>query len=106
MEKSFGQILVKIFYLCVFLHVGAAFGFHSIAQQAGSQLSEHLPKIVPRLYRYRFDPTPKIQNSMSSIWHALVPETQKTVSKFINKIIMKLTCLHINIIILGGKISI
>lgn len=58
---------------------GAAFGFHSIAQQAGTQLSEHLPKIVPRLYRYRFDPTPKIQNSMSSIWHALVPETQKTV---------------------------
>lgn len=59
---------------------GAAFGFHSIAQQAGTQLSEHLPKIVPRLYRYRFDPTPKIQNSMSSIWHALVPETQKTVT--------------------------
>ncbi|PNF26280.1 hypothetical protein B7P43_G02686 [Cryptotermes secundus] len=59
---------------------GAAFGFSTIASSAGEQLSQHLPKIIPRLYRYQFDPTPKIQNSMTSIWHALVPETQKTVS--------------------------
>nr|CAD7265678.1 unnamed protein product [Timema shepardi] len=58
---------------------GAAFGFSTIASKAGQQLTEHLPKIIPRLYRYRFDPTPRIQNSMASIWHALVPETQKTV---------------------------
>ncbi|GBP15166.1 Proteasome adapter and scaffold protein ECM29 [Eumeta japonica] len=66
---------------------GAAFGFHSIALQAGAQLAEHLPKIVPRLYRYRFDPTPRIQNSMASIWHALVPETQKTVQKYHKEIL-------------------
>jgi hypothetical protein len=59
---------------------GAAFGFSTIALSAGAQLSQHLPTIIPRLYRYQFDPTPKIQNSMTSIWHALVPETQKTVS--------------------------
>ncbi|KAI5643789.1 hypothetical protein NE865_04185 [Phthorimaea operculella] len=66
---------------------GAAFGFHSIALQAGAQLSEHLPKIVPRLYRYRFDPTPRIQNSMTSIWHAIVPNTQHTVHKYHKEIL-------------------
>ncbi|KAG6456419.1 hypothetical protein O3G_MSEX009728 [Manduca sexta] len=66
---------------------GAAFGFHSIALQAGAQLSEHLPKIVPRLYRYRFDPTPRIQNSMASIWQAIVPNTQATVQKYHKEIL-------------------
>nr|XP_049703179.1 proteasome adapter and scaffold protein ECM29 [Helicoverpa armigera] len=66
---------------------GAAFGFHSIALQAGAQLSEHLPKIVPRLYRYRFDPTPRIQNSMQSIWHAIVPNTTATVHKYHKEIL-------------------
>lgn len=66
---------------------GAAFGFHSIALQAGAQLSDHLPKIVPRLYRYRFDPTPRIQNSMQSIWHAIVPNTQATVHKYHKEIL-------------------
>ncbi|XP_052738355.1 proteasome-associated protein ECM29 homolog [Bicyclus anynana] len=66
---------------------GAAFGFHSIALQAGAQLSEHLPRIVPRLYRYRFDPTPRIQNSMASIWHAIVPNTQQTVHKYHKEIL-------------------
>ncbi|XP_037874946.1 proteasome adapter and scaffold protein ECM29 isoform X1 [Bombyx mori] len=66
---------------------GAAFGFHSIASQAGAQLSEHLPRIVPRLYRYRFDPTPRIQTSMTSIWHAIVPNTQATVQKYHKEIL-------------------
>ncbi|CAH4007387.1 unnamed protein product [Pieris brassicae] len=70
---------------------GAAFGFHSIALQAGAQLSEHLPKIVPRLYRYRFDPTPRIQNSMASIWQAIVPNTQATVQKYHKEILADLT---------------
>ena len=42
---------------------GAAFGFSSIAARAGEQLEAHLPKIVPKLYRYQFDPTPNIQVS-------------------------------------------
>ncbi|CAH0727922.1 unnamed protein product, partial [Brenthis ino] len=66
---------------------GAAFGFQSIALQAGAQLGAHLPRIVPRLYRYRFDPTPRIQNSMASIWHAIVPNTQQTVHKYHKEIL-------------------
>ena len=47
---------------------GAAFGFSSIAARAGEQLEAHLPKIVPKLYRYQFDPTPNIQvNSLQYI---------------------------------------
>lgn len=61
---------------------GAAFGFSTIAAAAGQQLSTHLPKIIPRLYRYQFDPTPKIQMAMSSIWQVLVPETTKVVQQY------------------------
>ncbi|CAG2221633.1 ECM29 [Mytilus edulis] len=35
---------------------GAAFGFSTIASQAGEQLRPYLAQIVPRLYRYQFDP--------------------------------------------------
>ncbi|CAH2107601.1 unnamed protein product [Euphydryas editha] len=66
---------------------GAAFGFQSIAQQAGAALGAHAGRIVPRLYRYRFDPTPRIQASMASIWHALVPDTPRTVQKYHNEIL-------------------
>ncbi|KAJ9587578.1 hypothetical protein L9F63_018960, partial [Diploptera punctata] len=66
---------------------GAAFGFSTIATLAGEQLSPHLPKIVPRLYRYQFDPTPKIQISMTRIWHALVPESKKTVDLYHKEIL-------------------
>ncbi|XP_069674508.1 proteasome adapter and scaffold protein ECM29 isoform X2 [Periplaneta americana] len=69
---------------------GAAFGFSTIAASAGEQLSQHLPKIIPRLYRYQFDPTPRIQNSMTSIWHALVPETQKTIDQYHKEILADL----------------
>lgn len=75
-------------YLADIYHFqGAAFGFSSIATSAGDQLAAHLPKIVPRLYRYQFDPNPRIQNSMASIWHTLVPETSKTVDKYHKEIL-------------------
>lgn len=55
---------------------GAAFGFHMIAAKAGEQLAPFLPKLVPRLYRYQFDPNLSIRQAMTSIWDALV--TDKT----------------------------
>jgi proteasome component ECM29 len=50
--------------------------------KAGEQLEPFLPKLVPRLYRYRFDPNPRIQGSMASIWQALVKEQKETVDRF------------------------
>lgn len=55
---------------------GAAFGFHMIAAKAGEQLAPFLPQIIPRLYRYQFDPNLSIRQAMTSIWDALV--TDKT----------------------------
>jgi proteasome component ECM29 len=69
---------------------GAAFGFGTIAAKAGEQLEPHLPKIIPKLYRYQFDPTPKVQQSMQSIWNALVKETTKTVDKYLKEILNEL----------------
>ena len=69
---------------------GAAFGFSSIAAAAGDHLEQYLPKIIPKLYRYQFDPTPRIQQSMSAIWAALVPETTKTVDKYLSEILTEL----------------
>ena len=68
-----------------FIHIflfsqGAAFGFSTLASQAGSQLEPYLPQIIPKLFRYQHDPTPKIQQPMTSIWNALVTDTSKTVS--------------------------
>ena len=36
--------------------------------------------LVPRLYRYKYDPNPRVQLAMSSIWAAVVPESKKAVS--------------------------
>lgn len=58
---------------------GAAFGFTTIAQQAGERLAPYMSQIVPRLYRYTFDPNIKVQTAMRSIWNAVVKETKTTV---------------------------
>ncbi|CAL4121852.1 unnamed protein product, partial [Meganyctiphanes norvegica] len=69
---------------------GAAFGFSSLAAQAGTQLEPYLPSIVPKLYRYQHDPTPKIQQPMAAIWDALVKDTAKTVEKYYDPILSDL----------------
>lgn len=58
---------------------GAAFGFSTIAAQAGEQLQPFLSQIIPKLYRYQFDPNPRIQQAMGSIWNALVKDNKNTV---------------------------
>ncbi|XP_015114658.1 proteasome adapter and scaffold protein ECM29 [Diachasma alloeum] len=70
---------------------GAAFGFSAIASVAKDELNKYLPSIVPKLYRYQFDPTPKIQQSMASIWHAIVPSTQKVLEQYHDEILDDLT---------------
>ncbi|XP_066988430.1 proteasome adapter and scaffold protein ECM29 [Macrobrachium rosenbergii] len=69
---------------------GAAFGFSTLASQAGMQLEPYLPQIIPKLYRYQYDPTPKIQQPMTSIWNALVTDTAKTIEKYYEPILCDL----------------
>uniref|UniRef100_H2ZN59 Ecm29 proteasome adaptor and scaffold n=1 Tax=Ciona savignyi TaxID=51511 RepID=H2ZN59_CIOSA len=66
---------------------GAAFGFRSIAAAARDQLTPHLPRIVPRLYRYTFDPQPSVRAAMSSIWQVVAPEPIKTIDEFSSAIL-------------------
>ncbi|XP_070194752.1 proteasome adapter and scaffold protein ECM29-like isoform X2 [Littorina saxatilis] len=69
---------------------GAAFGFSTIATQAGEQLAPYMGQIVPRLYRYQFDPNPRIQQAMSGIWSALVKDNKKTVDLYLKEIVADL----------------
>ena len=65
---------------------GAAYGFSTIASLAKDQLAPYLPSIVPRLYRYKYDPSPGIQLAMSNIWSAIVPESKRAVDHYLKEI--------------------
>jgi proteasome component ECM29 len=58
---------------------GVAFGFQTIANLSTDELQAHLPSLVPRLYRYQFDPNPKIQQSMISIWNSVITQDNKKI---------------------------
>ncbi|KAJ8977535.1 hypothetical protein NQ317_010055 [Molorchus minor] len=66
------------------------FGFSSIAEKCGEDLKSHLPEIIPKLYRYQYDPTPNIQASMHNIWRVLVSEPQKMLDEYYDKILADL----------------
>lgn len=61
---------------------GAAFGFSSIAARAQQELQPHLPALVPRLYRYQFDPSPSVRSAMDNIFKILCPEVHKVTDKY------------------------
>eukprot|EP00112_Aurelia_sp_Birch-Aquarium-sp1_P025455 Seg846.4 transcript_id=Seg846.4/GoldUCD/mRNA.D3Y31 product="Proteasome adapter and scaffold protein ECM29" protein_id=Seg846.4/GoldUCD/D3Y31 len=65
---------------------GAAFGFLSIASQAGKQLEPFLPQLIPKLYRYQYDPNPDVQKAMANIWSAVVPDGKKSLDKYTKEI--------------------
>ncbi|KAF2084144.1 ARM repeat-containing protein [Saccharata proteae CBS 121410] len=48
------------------------------------------PKLYPKLYRYRFDPNPNVQRSMTDIWNALVRDSSSTIDKHFDGIMADL----------------
>ncbi|KAJ8329188.1 proteasome component M29 [Batrachochytrium dendrobatidis] len=66
---------------------GASMGFESIAAQAERELQQHLPSLVPRLYRYQFDPNQKVAESMKNIWRALVKNPKKAMDTYMDLIL-------------------
>jgi proteasome component ECM29 len=44
------------------------------------------PKLYPKLYRYRFDPNPNVQRSMTDIWNALVKDSSGTINQHFDAI--------------------
>lgn len=71
---------------------GMAFGLGSI--MAKSSLDDMLSKnknlstrLIPKLYRYRFDPNVAVAKSMGDIWTALIKDTQKTIREYFDVIL-------------------
>ncbi|XP_064414526.1 proteasome adapter and scaffold protein ECM29 [Latimeria chalumnae] len=97
---------------------GAAFGFNVIAAKAGEQLAPFLPQLVPRLYRYQFDPNSGIRQAMTSIWNALVTD-KAAVDTYLKEILQELlgnltsnmwrvresSCLAVNDLIRGRQLD-
>jgi proteasome component ECM29 len=69
---------------------GASMGFGSIAAMAERELAPYLPQLIPRLYRFQFDPYVKVADSMKSIWRSLVKEPKKAVDEYFEVIIKDL----------------
>ncbi|KAF9918544.1 hypothetical protein BX616_007987 [Lobosporangium transversale] len=69
---------------------GAAFGFSTIVSQAEAELKPYLATLIPRLYRYQYDPNPKVHDAMTSIWRALVKEPKKAVQEYFDVIVKDL----------------
>ncbi|KAJ2552169.1 proteasome component M29 [Coemansia sp. RSA 1933] len=57
---------------------GAAYGFARIIEKAREAIQPYMKTIVPKLYRYTFDPSPQTQTAMKSIWHALLGSARAT----------------------------
>ncbi|CAG8756287.1 7726_t:CDS:2, partial [Acaulospora morrowiae] len=69
---------------------GAAFGFSSIISQAEVELKPYLKDLIPRLYRFQYDPNPKVNEAMTSIWKALVKEPKKIMEEYFEQIVKDL----------------
>ncbi|OXU22910.1 hypothetical protein TSAR_016170 [Trichomalopsis sarcophagae] len=70
---------------------GAALGFSQLASLINEDLSAQLPNIIPKLYRYQFDPIPKTQQSFASIWRSIVPSTSKALEQHHKEILDDIT---------------
>ncbi|GAX79566.1 hypothetical protein CEUSTIGMA_g7007.t1 [Chlamydomonas eustigma] len=60
---------------------GAAFGIAGIARLAGGQLASHMGSLIPKLYRYQYDPNQKVQDAMEHIWRSIVDEPRKAIDE-------------------------
>jgi proteasome component ECM29 len=69
---------------------GLSLGLGSIAQKAQAELAPLLPSLIPKLYRYQFDPTPKVQQSMRAMWGSLVDDTKAATEEHFAAIVSEL----------------
>lgn len=74
---------------------GIAFGLGAIMSR--SSLQELLlkdqataTKLIPKLFRYRFDPYPAVARSMSDIWNSLITDSPAVISQYFDLILEEL----------------
>ena len=66
---------------------GVAF---ALAGQSRERLDAHLPKLIPTLYRYIFDPNERIASAMKQVWSSLVPDPKKALTKYLGPVMAHL----------------
>ncbi|CCH42235.1 hypothetical protein BN7_1779 [Wickerhamomyces ciferrii] len=74
---------------------GIAFGLGSIMSKSSLDKllfeNESLSnRLIPKLYRYRFDPNPSVARSMSDIWSTIVQDSSKTIDQYHEAILKEL----------------
>ncbi|KAK5969483.1 hypothetical protein GCK32_003532, partial [Trichostrongylus colubriformis] len=72
------------------LKKGAAMGFAAVLEEASSELEPFIGQIVPKLFRYRYDPDLKVRQSMRSIWTALTASRRGLVEEYADDIAKEL----------------
>uniref|UniRef100_A0A0N4Z9Z8 MMS19 nucleotide excision repair protein n=1 Tax=Parastrongyloides trichosuri TaxID=131310 RepID=A0A0N4Z9Z8_PARTI len=69
---------------------GAAYGVNAILDQLGENAINALSGLIPKLYRYTYDPDPKVQLSMKSIWRALTSNQKGVIDKYSYEILREI----------------
>jgi proteasome component ECM29 len=74
---------------------GAAFAAQALATSAAkAELETYLPSLVPKLYRYSYDPNPRVAQAMSNILSVLVSNVQSALDKYWDTIVAYVHVLH------------
>uniref|UniRef100_A0AC35TJA1 DUF3730 domain-containing protein n=1 Tax=Rhabditophanes sp. KR3021 TaxID=114890 RepID=A0AC35TJA1_9BILA len=60
---------------------GAAFSVSTLLEKLGKDAIDSLGALIPKLYRYTYDPDAKIQMSMKAIWKAITSNSPTVVEK-------------------------
>lgn len=74
---------------------GIAFGLGAIMSKSSLQnllLEDQNTaiKLIPKLFRYKFDPYTNVARSMNDIWNTLIADSSSTVSKYFDEILREL----------------
>uniref|UniRef100_A0A1I7TME9 Proteasome-associated protein ECM29 homolog n=1 Tax=Caenorhabditis tropicalis TaxID=1561998 RepID=A0A1I7TME9_9PELO len=70
--------------------MGAAHGFGALLENAKEEIEPYFKQLVPKLFRFRYDPDLKVQNAMKSIWAILTADRKNVVDEFANEIAAEL----------------
>lgn len=70
--------------------MGAAHGFGALLENAKEEIEPYFKQLVPKLFRFRYDPDTKVQNAMKSIWSILTADRKNVVDEFANEIAKEL----------------
>lgn len=70
---------------------GAAHGLQALlSSRARKALEPHAARLIPKLFRYTYDPSQKVRDAMTDLWRALVRDPKTAVATHIGPILREL----------------